>query len=265
MLGFYDERAGAFRLPEPPDPTRPFVLTDFLIPDRSLRYDPPELLWRMTPDEAEALLARLDAAAEVPSAARSVHAVTLVEVTRIDPETRAVELRVLDQGLYTRDFGERLHGYGGASAPPEAAPPPQAPAPDPAYASAEDAGAHALALCESSAATRTKLKCACVAAQVAERWARQPELHIYTHLNAVVQDSPVACANPEAVYAAELETCRAAWPSPFLSAEAAARLGMAGFCHCVADRAPSLARARAEMSCAEVVDYAVPEGSPLLE
>jgi hypothetical protein len=269
MLGFFDAGRGVLPIPAAPDHTEPFILTEFLLPDRSLRYEETETHWPMTEADADSLIARLEAAAEVPSAARKVQAVTIVEVTRIDPETRATELRVVDRALYSGDFAERLYSYGGAA--PQADPPPAqgtsggAAAPDQAYASAEEAGAHALALCEASIQTATKLKCGCVAERVADRWAQRPDVHIYTHLNAVVADSEVECANPEGAHAASLDQCRQLWPSPYLSPEAAALLGVAKFCHCYADRVPSLGPGRAAMSCAEIVDYEVPEGSPLLE
>jgi hypothetical protein len=231
--------------------------SDFLTPKATHEHVESANFWPMTREEANALFAQLDAAAASPSTARQVQSVAIVEVLTIDPELRVAEVRLVEYGLYTYDFSQKLYDYVSAdTAPPDTAsvaPAPPQSSGDGYFATADEARAKALALCEGHSQTNAAMDCGCVADEAAAGWEADASLHIYTHLNNAVTNASFTCADPEGARAEAVAFCTSsyAYGHPF-----AEKLGLETYCQCYADRAADYGPVKASVSCSLLDSYA---------
>jgi hypothetical protein len=268
-LGRYDAARGGVKIPRGPNYLHMSYYSDFLVPRSARALATTDDIWPMSQADAEALFARLDAAASSPSTARDVQAVAIVKVTRIDPATRAAAVELEGFALYDGRFGERLYGYDlapGAGAAPQAAAtrPPTEALQEGYYATRAEAAARALQLCQTSTTTAAEVRCDCIAERAGAAWETAPEFHIYTLLNNAVTAHRKDCENTRGIHRRALESCVMQWPGPmFLNPNVPPPMTMKQYCHCYADRTLEIGGGRAKFSCAEVTDYPVPADSPL--
>lgn len=257
-LGSYDNLRGGLSIREAPDYLRANSgYSDFLTPKATHAFVKSSNFWPMTRDEADSLFARLDAAASSRGAARQVQSVAIVEVLTIDPELRVAEVRLVDYGLYSYDFSQRLYDYASAeSSATDSAPTATAnaePLGDGYYATVDEARAKALALCQDHRQTASSMDCDFVADVAANGWKADASLHIYTHLNNAVTSASFECADHEGAKAAALEFCTTTYGNghPFT-----AKLGPDTYCKCFADRAADYGPVKASVSCSFLDTYA---------
>lgn len=212
----------------------------------------------MSRSEADALYARLKARSSSPAEARTLQAVAVVDVLKIDPEFRTASLKFVEFALYNHDFSEKIYDYGAVPAARGDAKKPLAdteskavPLPEGRFATGPEAEARALQLCMGSTRTATRLKCDCVARKVAAAWENNREKHIYTLLNDAVIAGEYECENPDAMYESYVDNCK----RMYASQEFVARLGEEKACKCIAERSMELDPVNALAFCMLVEDY----------